>query len=196
MYQSPEDLYLHWRSRPEMLPDETHSLSRALLQPGIGLEGVYLLSDPGVPEPAGHGPQPPCQLPGLGRGRKLLEISQSLGDEILLGLVKLYEGAGILLQLELVRSLMNPKKVCAAGGMYASAGRKIYLVTIFTILFMLATKRIPVSPNVWAELSTLKRPGETFDQLLNEMIEHEKKNRLIEHLKKIADEGEFVEMQL
>jgi len=49
---------------------------------------------------------------------------------------------------------------------------------------------------VWAELSTLKRPGETFDQLLNEMIEHEKKNRLIEHLKKIADEGEFVEMQL
>lgn len=80
--------------------------------------------------------------------------------------------------------------------MYASAGRKIYLVTIFTILFMLATKRIPVSPNVWAELSTLKRPGETFNQLLDEMIEHEKKNRLIEHLKKIADQGEFVEMQL
>jgi len=41
----------------------------------------------------------PCQLHGLGRGRKLLEVSQGLGDEVLLGLVKLYEGAGILLQL-------------------------------------------------------------------------------------------------
>jgi predicted CopG family antitoxin len=61
---------------------------------------------------------------------------------------------------------------------------------------MPATKRIPVTENVWAELSDLKRPGETFSQLLEEMIEREKKARLIEHLKKIADEGDFVEMPL
>jgi predicted CopG family antitoxin len=61
---------------------------------------------------------------------------------------------------------------------------------------MLATKRIPVTENVWVELSDLKRPGETFSQLLEEMIEREKKARLIEHLKKIADEGDFVEMPL
>ena len=61
---------------------------------------------------------------------------------------------------------------------------------------MLATKRVPVTENVWAQLSDLKRPGETFSQLLEEMIEHEKKARLIEHLKKIADEGDFVEMPL
>jgi len=61
---------------------------------------------------------------------------------------------------------------------------------------MLATKRIPVTEGVWTELSELKRPGETFSQLLEEMIEREKKARLIEHLKKIADEGDFVEMPL
>ena len=59
---------------------------------------------------------------------------------------------------------------------------------------MLATKRIPVSEKIWVELSYLKRPGETFDQLLTEMIDREKKARLVKHLKKIADEGEFVEM--
>ncbi len=61
---------------------------------------------------------------------------------------------------------------------------------------MLATKRIPVTEIVWVELSDLKRPGETFSQLLEEMIEREKKARLIEHLKKIAAEGDFVEMPL
>ena len=38
------------------------------------------------------------------------------------------------------------------------------------------------------------KPGKTFDQLLAEMIEREKKARLIEHLKQIADEGDFVEL--
>ena len=59
---------------------------------------------------------------------------------------------------------------------------------------MLATKRVAVTETVWAELSSLRRPGETFSQLLLEMIESEKKARLIEHLKQIADEGEFVEL--
>jgi len=38
------------------------------------------------------------------------------------------------------------------------------------------------------------KPAETFDQLSDEMVEREKKNHLIEHLKQIADEGEFVEL--
>jgi predicted CopG family antitoxin len=59
---------------------------------------------------------------------------------------------------------------------------------------MLATKRILVTEAVWAELSDLKRPGETFDQLPSEMIEREKKARVIEHLLKIAEDGKFVEM--
>jgi len=73
---------------------------------------------------------------------------------------------------------------------------KLILVCNLYNIAMLATKRIPVTENVWAELSDLKRPGETFSQLLEEMVEREKKARLIEHLKKIADEGDFVEMPL
>ena len=38
------------------------------------------------------------------------------------------------------------------------------------------------------------KPGETFNQLSSEIIDCEKKARLIEHLKQIADEGEFVEL--
>lgn len=59
---------------------------------------------------------------------------------------------------------------------------------------MNATKRIPVSEKVWEELSYLKMPGETFSQLLEAMIEQEKKARLFRDMKKIEDEGEFVEM--
>lgn len=59
---------------------------------------------------------------------------------------------------------------------------------------MNATKRIPVSEKVWEELSYLKKPGETFTHLLEELIEQEKKARLFRDMKKIEDEGEFVEM--
>lgn len=59
---------------------------------------------------------------------------------------------------------------------------------------MLAIKRVALTEPVWAELSNLRRPGETFSQLLSEMIEREKKARLIAHLKQIADEGDFVEL--
>jgi hypothetical protein len=34
----------------------------------------------------------------------------------------------------------------------------------------------------------------TFNQLLAEIIDRKKKARLIEHLKQIADEGDFVEL--
>ncbi len=59
---------------------------------------------------------------------------------------------------------------------------------------MIATKRLAVTEPVWSELSELKRPGETFSQLLAEMIKREKNARLIAHLKQIADEGDFVEL--
>jgi hypothetical protein len=59
---------------------------------------------------------------------------------------------------------------------------------------MLATKRVAVTEPVWAELSVLRKPGETFNQLIAEMIEREKKARFIEHLKQIADEGDYVEL--
>ena len=59
---------------------------------------------------------------------------------------------------------------------------------------MAATKRIPVSQRVWAEVSELKRPGQTFDDLLSHMVEQEKKRRFIEDMDRIEAEGDFVEL--
>ncbi|HUX99985.1 MAG TPA: hypothetical protein VMV49_10565 [Candidatus Deferrimicrobium sp.] len=61
-------------------------------------------------------------------------------------------------------------------------------------IVMAAIKRIPVSEEIWKELSGLKKPGQTFDQLLNEIIEREKKYRLRQEMKKIEAEEEFVEL--
>jgi len=59
---------------------------------------------------------------------------------------------------------------------------------------MVATKRIPVSERVWTEVSELKRPGQTFDDLLSHMVEQEKKRRFIEDMDRIEAEGDFVEL--
>jgi len=59
---------------------------------------------------------------------------------------------------------------------------------------MAATKRIPVSEEVWAEISDLKCPGQTFDDLLAQMVEQEKKRRFIEDMDRIEAEGDFVEL--
>ncbi len=60
---------------------------------------------------------------------------------------------------------------------------------------MPATSRIPVSRAVWSELAGLKKPGETYDHLLSEMIEREKKNRLFEDMDRIEKRGKFVAMK-
>jgi hypothetical protein len=59
---------------------------------------------------------------------------------------------------------------------------------------MAATKRVPVSEGVWSDLSTLKGPGQTYDNLLASMIEQEKKRRFIEDMDRIEEEEDFVEL--
>lgn len=61
---------------------------------------------------------------------------------------------------------------------------------------MAATKRIPVSKGVWEEVSELKRPGQTFDELLSQMVEQEKKRRFLEEMDRIEAEGDFVELEI
>jgi hypothetical protein len=51
---------------------------------------------------------------------------------------------------------------------------------------MTATKRIPVSKEIWASLSELKRPGETFDGLLAAMVDPQLAAR---NLRRLSDEG-------
>ena len=58
---------------------------------------------------------------------------------------------------------------------------------------MTATKRIPVSEEVWRSLSELKGPGQTFDGLLAEIILHEKDRRFRAEMAGIEAEEDFVE---
>ena len=51
-----------------------------------------------------------------------------------------------------------------------------------------ATKRVAVKPSTWEALSNLKRPGETFDELLISLITTEQRNRLIQDLDVAAAE--------
>ena len=48
---------------------------------------------------------------------------------------------------------------------------------------MTATKRITVREEVRAALSNMRELGMTFSELLEEMIEHENKRRLVEDIK-------------
>lgn|GEM_PF-808883 len=59
--------------------------------------------------------------------------------------------------------------------------------------YMEANKRIPVTESVWIDLSSLKRAGQTYSQLLEEMIEDRKKARLFKDMEQIEKDGEFVE---
>jgi predicted CopG family antitoxin len=55
------------------------------------------------------------------------------------------------------------------------------------------SKRIPVEEKTWAQLSRLKEPGETFDDLLNRLMENEAGMRLSRELRKLEQEEKFVE---
>ena len=60
------------------------------------------------------------------------------------------------------------------------------------------TSRIPCSRAVWYAVSLLKRPGQTFEELLLEMIDAYKKvkdDAFIEHLDKVANEDDFVPLE-
>ena len=59
---------------------------------------------------------------------------------------------------------------------------------------MAATKRISVSEEVWKELQALKKPNQTFNDLLIEMLDREKKRKLVRDMKRIEEEEEFVEL--
>ncbi len=49
-------------------------------------------------------------------------------------------------------------------------------------MIMSAVKRIPVSEPVWKELGAMKGAGQTYDDLLEDLIERAKKARLEEDL--------------
>ena len=58
-----------------------------------------------------------------------------------------------------------------------------------------STKRIPVRPRTWEELYELRKPGQTFDQVLSDMVAHEKKRRLFEDADRKMRDGHFTELE-
>lgn len=58
---------------------------------------------------------------------------------------------------------------------------------------MSADKRIPVSEERWRELGEMKDAGQTYDDLLEELIETHRKHRLAEMVREKREDGEFVE---
>lgn len=57
---------------------------------------------------------------------------------------------------------------------------------------MKLTKRIPVTEQVWKELAEMRSAGQTYNDLLAEMIDQKKKHRLREDIERSMDEDDFV----
>ena len=55
-----------------------------------------------------------------------------------------------------------------------------------------ATKRIPVTPDTLHKIKLLGHKGQTYDELLNEMMEAYKKEKFIKMLKARKEEGGYV----
>jgi predicted CopG family antitoxin len=50
-----------------------------------------------------------------------------------------------------------------------------------------ASKRIPVTEERWKELNELKEAGETYDDLLGELIREHQRRRLAERAKEVRE---------
>ncbi len=60
-------------------------------------------------------------------------------------------------------------------------------------MMTLADKRIPVTKETMERLKKLGHKGQTYDELLNEMIEAYKKEKFINMLKERREEGKFTD---
>jgi len=55
-----------------------------------------------------------------------------------------------------------------------------------------ATKRIPVCPSTWEIMHQLRKPGQTFDDVIRELVEVAAEKRLVSETKRILRRGRFV----
>lgn len=54
-----------------------------------------------------------------------------------------------------------------------------------------ADKRIPVTEERWKELHELKEPGQTYDELLEDLVDEYRKARLFRDMNQIREESDF-----
>ncbi len=55
-----------------------------------------------------------------------------------------------------------------------------------------ATKRIPVSTSTSETVHQLRKPGETYDDVIRELIRRDSEIRLIEEMERIRKRGNYV----
>jgi hypothetical protein len=55
-----------------------------------------------------------------------------------------------------------------------------------------ATKRIPVCPSTWETVHQLRKPGQTYDDVIKDLIRKDSETRLIQETKRIMKRGKFV----
>jgi len=55
-----------------------------------------------------------------------------------------------------------------------------------------ATKRIPVSPSTWETVHQLRKPGETYDDVIRNLIRRDSETRLIEETERIRKRDRYV----
>lgn len=55
-----------------------------------------------------------------------------------------------------------------------------------------ATKRIPVRPSTWEAVHGLRRPGQTFDDVISDLVREENRRRLYHETHRIMEEDDFV----
>ena len=58
-----------------------------------------------------------------------------------------------------------------------------------------ANKRIPVTEEIWESLADLKKHGQTYNQLLAEMIALKQERDFLTHIEEIEKHGEFVSLK-
>ena len=55
-----------------------------------------------------------------------------------------------------------------------------------------ATKRIPVCPSTWEIVHQLRKPGQTFDDVIRDLVDKAAEQRLVDETDRIVKRGRFV----
>lgn len=55
-----------------------------------------------------------------------------------------------------------------------------------------ATKRIPVRPSTWNTVRQLRKPGQTYDDVIRELIQRDPEQKLIGETDRIIKRNKFV----
>lgn len=54
---------------------------------------------------------------------------------------------------------------------------------------MSADKRIPVTEERWKQLHDLKRPGQTYDELLEELVQERNRKKMADKIRQVRENG-------